>query len=148
MLDDHYGSVDIVFGRLFMSAFLRGALFAELVLDSGGRVPVDLATPDPISVRFRRVQDPQRGPIWQPGQWQGGEFVPLDRPTVRYTPVDPFPGSPYGRPLAAPSLFTTLFLLAMLHDIRRVVQQQGYPRLDISLDTEKMATLLSQITDE
>lgn len=143
-LDDHYGSVDVLFGRLFMGGFLRGALFAELVLDKNGRAPVDIATPDPVTVRFRRVNDPVRGPIWQPGQWQNGQFVAFDRPTVRYTPIDPFPGNPYGRPLAAPALFTSLFLLGMLHDIRRVVQQQGYPRLDISLDTDKLATILEQ----
>jgi hypothetical protein len=148
LLDDHYGSVDILFGRLFMTVFLRGALFAELVLDARGRTPVDLVTPDPISVRFRRAEDALRGPVWQLGQFQRGQFVPLDRPTVRYTPVDPFPGSPYGRPLAASSLFVSLFLLAMLHDIRRVVQQQGYPRLDISLDTEKLATILDQYSDD
>lgn len=147
-LDDQYGSVDVIFGHLFMDAFLRGALFSELVLDAGGRLPIDLVTPDPITVRFRRVDDPVRGPIWQPGQWQNGQFVAFDRPTVRYTPVDPYPGSPYGRPLAAPALFVSLFLLAMLHDIRRVVQQQGYPRLDISLDTEKLATILEQFNDD
>jgi hypothetical protein len=147
-LDDQYGSVDIIFGRLFMGAFLHGALFGELVLDAGGRMPIDLVTPDPISVRFRRVEDPARGPIWQPGQWQRGEFVPLDRPTVRYTPVDPYPSSPYGRPLAAPALFVSLFLLSMLHDIRRVVQQQGYPRIDLSIDTEKLATILDQYVDD
>lgn len=147
-LDDQYGSVDILFGRLFMGAFLRGALFSELVLDGSGRMPVDLVTPDPITVRFRRVDDPQRGPIWQAGQWQGGRFIAFDRPTVRYTPVDPYPGSPYGRPLAAPALFVSLFLLAMLHDIRRVVQQQGYPRIDLSIDTEKLATLLDQYSND
>lgn len=148
-LDDYYGSVDIIFGRLFMGAFLRGALFSELVLDGAGREPVDLVTPDPITVRFRRVDDPVRGPVWQAGQWQGGQFVPFDRPTVRYTPVDPYPGSPYGRPLAAPALFVSLFLLAMLHDIRRVVQQQGYPRLDISADTTKLGPMLDAAeTDE
>lgn len=147
-LDDYYGSVDIIFGRLFMTVFLRGALFAELVLDEAGRMPVDLVTPDPITVRFKRVDDPQRGPVWKPGQWQNGQFVLFDRPTVRYTPVDPFPDSPYGRPLAASSLFVSLFLLGMLHDIRRVVQQQGYPRIDLSIDTEKAATILDQYSDD
>lgn len=147
-LDDQYGSVDIIFGQLFMCAFLRGAEFAELILDEAGRMPVDLVTPDPITARFRRALDPVRGPFWQLGQWQNGQFVPLDRPTVRYVPIDPFPGSPYGRPLAAPALFVSLFLLAMLHDIRRVVQQQGYPRLDISLDTEKLATILDQYSND
>ncbi len=138
-LRDHYGALDIVFGRLFMGAFIRGAFAAELVLDRRGRMPLDLATPDPASFRFRGKEDPERGLIWQAGQWQASGWVAFDRPTVRYLPVDPFPGSPYGRPMAAPALFSTLFLLGMLHDLKRVVQQQGYPRLDLSIDTEKLA---------
>lgn len=136
-LRDQYGSVDVVIGRLFGGAFLRGAFCSEIVLDGAGRVPVDLATPDPYSVRFRKRFDSVRGEVWQPGQWQGGEFVPLDVPTFRYLPVDPAPGVPYGRPLAAPALFTALFLLGLLHDIKRVIMQQGYKRMDISIDTEQ-----------
>ena len=141
-LDDLYGSVDVVFNRLFFAAFLRGAFFAELVLDEAGREAVDLATPDPMTVRFRRVGDPVRGQVWQMGQWQGGTFTVFDRPTIRYAPVDPFPGSPYGRPLAAPALFASLFLLGLLHDLRRVVAQQGYPRLDVEIILERLKELM------
>ncbi len=137
-LEDQYGSADIVFNRLFMAAFLRGAMLGELVLDRHGRLPADLATPDPHLVRFRKQSDPVRGAVWQMGQWQGGQFVVLDRETIRYVPIDPFPGSPYGRPLASPALFTSLFLLGMLHDLKRVIQQQGYPRIDLSIDTAKL----------
>lgn len=134
-----YGSPDVVINRLFISAWLRGALFAELVLDEAGREVVDLATPDPYWVRFQRMPDPVRGTIHQLGQFQGGRFVLLDRPTISYIPVDPVPGVPYGRSLVAPALFTALFLLGMLHDLRRVVSQQGYPRPDIEIDLEKLA---------
>lgn len=137
-LSDQYGTFDIVIGRLFTGAFLRGAFCAELVLDKRGRLPLDLATPDPASIRFRRRTDPERGDVWQAGQWQEYDFVALDIPTFRYVPIDPMPSSPYGRPLAAPALFTTLFLLGMLHDLRRVIQQQGYPRLDLSIDLDKI----------
>ena len=90
-------------------------------------------TPDPWSVRFRWREDPARGPVQQLCQWQKGTLVDLDRQTIRYVPVDAMPGSPYGRPLVAPALFVSLFLLVMLHDLRRVIQQQGYPRLDIEI---------------
>lgn len=127
-----------VINSLLIACFLRGAMCAELVLDETGRVPLEIATPDPASIKFRKVSDPARGPVWQMGQWQRGEFVPLDRPTIAYVPVDPFPGSPYGRPLASPALFASLFLLGLLHDLRRVVAQQGYPRLDIAVVMEKL----------
>lgn len=133
-----HGAVDVLLARLFVAAFMRGAFMAEVVLDEAGREAVDLATPDPATIRFRRYNDPVRGPIWQPGQWQWGGFVPLDRPTILYIPIDPFPGSPYGRSPAAPGVFPALFLLGLLHDLRRVVAQQGWPRLDIAVDLEKL----------
>ena len=137
-LADLYGSVDVVIGRLFMGPFLRGAIAGEMVLDKRGRMPIDFATPDPASIRFRRRSDTERGQVWQPGQWQNGQFIPLDIPTFRYVPIDPMPSSPYGRPLAAPALFVSLFLLGVLHDLKRVIQQQGYPRLDLSIQTQQI----------
>jgi hypothetical protein len=134
-----HGTIDVFYGKLFVTAFLRGAVFMELVL-AGGE-PVDIALPDPFSARFRRVRDRTRGDYWQLGQWQGNRFVPLDGiPTVVYAPVDPFPNPdpPYGRPLASPALFTTLFLLGLLHDLRRVIAQQGYPRLDIEVKLQAL----------
>lgn len=144
-LSDLYGSADVVIGRLFMGAFMRGGLCGELVLDERGRKPLDLATPDPNSIRFRQRVDPWRGVVWEPGQWQGGKFVSLNRATFRYMPIDPMFGTPYGRPMAAPALFTTLFLLGLLHDLKRVIQQQGYPRLDLSIDTKMLLDSAPQI---
>lgn len=132
-LADQYGTFDIVVGRLFMGPPLRGAFCAELVLDRRGRLPLDIATPDPAGIRFRKRIDPDRGEVWEPGQWQNGQWVSLAIPTFRYIPVDPMPNTPYGRPLYAPALFVAIFLLGTLHDLKRVIQQQGYPRLDLSV---------------
>lgn len=141
-LSDYYGSVDILFGRMFFGAFMRGAFMAELVLDDAGRMPVDLVVPDPATARFKRATDDVRGKVWQLGQWQRGQWVPLDYPTIRYIPIDPAPGKPYGRPPVAPAVFSSLFLIGMLHDLRRVVQQQGYPRLDLSVQMETIAAAM------
>lgn len=137
-----YGSADVVFGKLFLAAFIRGALCGEIVLGPDAREPIDLVTPDPITIRFKQMKDEVRGNWWQQGQWVGGQWVPLNIPTVMYVPIDPFPGSPYGRPIAAPALFSGLFMLALLHDLRRVVAQQGYPRLDIEVDLEALTAVM------
>lgn len=135
-----YGSVDVQFNRLFMNALTRGGILSELVLDAAGREPIDLAVPDAAIIRFRQVEDPDRGTIYEPGQQRGWErWVPFDRPTISYIPIDPAPGSPYGRPMIAPAIFAGLFILSMMHDLRRVIAQQGYPRPDISIDLEKLA---------
>lgn len=138
LLSDEYGSFDIILNRLFLTAFMRGAFMAELVLDESGRLPIDLVTPDPYTARFRKIDDPVRGCIWELGQYQQTGWVSLDRETIRYMPIDPLPGSPYGRALVSPALFTSLFLLGILHDLRRVVAQQGYPRLDLEIVMERL----------
>lgn len=131
-----YGSVDVLLNTLFFSAFLRGGFFAELVLAKNGRDAVDLVTPDPRWLRFRRVKDPERGLIWEPYQYRDGQPFSLAYETVRYVPVHPLPGKPFGRPLTSSALFVTIFSLGLLHDLRRVVAQQGYPRIDLEINTE------------
>jgi hypothetical protein len=142
-LGKRHGTPDVMIGRLLFGAFMRGALTGELVLDKRGRMPLDIATPDPASIRFRKRLDDELGEVWQAGQWQDGNFKPLDIETFCNIPIDPPFGSPYGRPMAAPALFTSIFMLGMMHDLKRVIQQQGYPRLDIAIDTEKLAAAFS-----
>lgn len=140
-LDNYYGSVDVVFNRMFLAGFLRGSFFTELVLD-GGRTPVDLVTPDPFFARFRSVPHPARGRVWELGQFQRGGWVSLEYDNIGYLAIDPFPGSPYGRPLISPALFSALFLLGLLRDLRRVVAQQGYPRIDIAVQLESLLAMM------
>ena len=141
-LADRHGSADVPINRLMVGMWLRGACFVELVMDRAGRMPIDLATPDPYSVRFRLDDDPEYGQVWTLGQRQNGVFVPLDRETVRYVPVDPLPGNPYGVAPAGPGLFPAVFLLTFLHVLQRVVAQQGMPRLDIRILTERLLQVL------
>lgn len=132
-LNSLYGTVDVPINRLFLSIFMRGAICSELVLAADGRAPADLAVVDPAVVRARRIDDPVRGTIFEYGQLNGGKWVAFDRPTISYIPVDPLPASPYGRAMISPAIFTSLFLIGLLHDLRRVIAQQGYPRYDIEI---------------
>jgi phosphatidylserine decarboxylase len=136
-----YGSFGVIVNRLNLGAYMRGAYVSELVLGDD-LAPIDLVTPDPVSIRFQREQVRLRGEVWVPVQWQSAELVRLDVPTFKYVPIDPMPDSPYGRSPAMPSLFPALFLLGLLHDLRRVVQQQGYPRLDLEVVTEALQKLM------
>lgn len=140
IITDLYGGMDVVIDKLFLSTWLRGAAFAEWVIDpTNGRDLADFVVIDGSSARFKLLPHPTRGEYHQLGQLQRGQWVPLERPTIRYVPIDPLPGKPYGRPLISPALFTALFLLGLLHDLRRVIAQQGYPRLDIEIDLEMLA---------
>ena len=134
----------VVIGSLFMQPAMRGAFMAELVLDASGRVPLEIATPDPAHVRFKQIIDPDRGRVQQMVQLQLGKEVVLDRPTIAYVPVHPLPGKPYGRALFAPAVFTSVFLLSILHDIRKVVQQQGWPRIDLMVKFEELLKMMPE----
>jgi hypothetical protein len=142
VLTDRHGAPDVVWSMMFLGVLLRGAFFVELVLDKTGRAALDIATPDPASARFQLEQDDVSGlgQYWQLGQYQGMKsFVVLDSPLVRYVPIDPFPGdAPYGRPLIAPVAFVALFSLGLMHDLRRVISQQGYPRHNIKILLEEL----------
>lgn len=141
-LDRRHVSRRVPVMRTFAGAALAGAFFAELVFDEAGREPVDVATPDPWTVRFRLDDDPVTGgKVWTPGQYQGGEFVAFDRETVLYVPMDPQPGNPYGTSPLASATFAALFVLGLLRDLRRVVAQQGYPRLHLKVLLEKLQAI-------
>lgn len=138
-LGKRHGAPDVVWNMFFMTAFLRGAFFGEIVSDESGRQPVDLVAVDPHAAEFREADDPVLGNVWQLGQTENNAFKPITAETVRYVPVDPVPGEPpYGRSLVTPAIFSALFLLSLLHDLRRVVAQQGYPRLDLEVKLENL----------
>lgn len=116
----------------------------ELVLDRRGRLPVDVKIHDARLARFKKLDDPLRGPIWQLGRIVDGQWQAITADTVRYIPLDPAPDSPYGRPMVSPAMFTSLFLIGLLHDLRRVVAQQGYPRIDVEVKLDELAESLPE----
>ena len=143
-----YGDQNVVFNKIILGGYLRGGFLAELVLGAKGDA-VDLVTPDPASLEWQQTEDSIRGPVWKFGQQQSGGtingFVVLsDYPTIKYAPIDALPGKPYGRAPVHPALFPALFLIALLRDLKRVVAQQGYPRLDLEIVLEKLITAFGE----
>lgn len=147
-LELYHGGLKTQTGRIFTAILTRGSFIAELVLDRTGRRPVDLVVPDPASFRYRRREDPDRGEVWVLCQQQGTDMVDLDYPTIVNVAIDPEPETPYGKPLIGPAVFPTIFLIGLMHDLRRVVAQQGYPRTDIILILEKLKYQFEEASDE
>lgn len=139
---------NVVIGMALSSLFLRGAALMELVLDARGRVPVNIAVPDPIYARYKKVKDPVYGDGYELGQYQDQRWVPFDRPTIISVPLDPLPTGPYGRPVAGSSLNTVLFLVAVFNDLRRVIQQQGWPRMDLEVDLPALLAAMPPESDD
>jgi hypothetical protein len=139
-----YKAPEVIFVKYFMSAFLRGGLASEVVLDKRGREFVDLCPIDPDSLESHRINDPVRGMIWKIYQRQFGQLVDLNIPTVAYVPIHSFFRTNRGRPLARPAIFVCFFLIATLQDLRRVIRQQGYPRVDIAVNIDKLRNMVPQ----
>ena len=138
-LNELYGAADVLMNQTILSIFLRGSFLIEGVLAEDQRTTVDVAIVDPKAIQFKEDNDPLRGEIYRLGQFQNGNFVFLDEdPTICYVPLDPFPGKPpYGRAMASAGLFASMFLLRVLHDMLRVIQQQGYIRPDVSINAKE-----------
>jgi hypothetical protein len=137
------GSANVVYNMMLANLWVRGALFCELVFASDARTFVDIVVPDAYSARFKVVKDADAGGnTFQLIQGSGRDTVVLDRDTVRYVPVDPLPDTPYGTSPVAPGLFPALFLITMLQDARRVVAQQGWPRLDIVINVAEVVAAM------
>jgi hypothetical protein len=138
-------NAETTFNTILSGIFVRGALFFEVVLSpKDKRTFVDIVTPDPYTVRFRVADDPMTGSRgFELVQGTDRKAPVLNRPTIKYIPVDPVPDSPYGTSPLAPGLFPSLFIITMLQDARRVVAQQGWPRLDIMV---KVAEIIATMT--
>ncbi|MNC19373.1 hypothetical protein D3C75_673030 [compost metagenome] len=69
----------------------------------------------------------------QPGEEWFGQYKKIDTPTFIYEEFDPMVDDPYGRTPILPVLQVVFFHLQVLQDLKAVVHNQGYPRLDISI---------------
>jgi len=143
----HYGTIKNHFDSMWSSIFIYGGLFVEAILDRGSRNLVDIAVNDPLTARFRLVQDPVRGQVWQLRQQQRSGSVPMDTTFVRYLGFERLGNNPYGRPMIAPAVHSSLFLLGLIQDLRRVIANQGLSRIDYSLESEQILALLDRNPD-
>lgn len=136
------GTEDVFYSRLFNTLFMRGSILAELVLEDNARDFAGIVTPDPKTLHFRRIPHPTLGRVWDFFQLQNGKSVSLNVETVRYIPLNPFTDSIEGNPLIPSSFFIAVFMMAVLRDFKRVIQQQGYPRYDLEINLEKLQNLM------
>lgn len=136
------GTEDVFFNRLFNTYFMRGAILSEVVFEENGRDFAGIVTPDPSTLQFRRIAHPVLGTVWDFGQLQNGKYVSLNVETISYVPLNPFTDSIEGQPLISSSFFIAVFMMAVLRDFKRVIQQQGYPRYDVEIELEKLLNLM------
>lgn len=147
-LNAYYGSFKSHLDSIWTGIFLTGGAFLELVLDAGGRAPADLVVNDPLSARFRAEQHSVRGMHWRLGQDTLSGFKYLDEnPLIKYLGFDRLVNNPYGRPILGPSVHSSVFLLGLIQDLRRVIANVGLSRVDYSLDAEQLLQLIDRNPD-
>lgn len=130
-----------------MMVMVRGACAGEVVLNERCNDVVDIVPVDPGLIWFRREAGSNRLTPWQyvknPGRRNQGEewfgqYKKIDTPTFIYEEFDPMVDDPYGRTPILPVLQIVFFHLEVLQDLKAVVHNQGYPRMDISMLEEVM----------
>lgn len=147
-MDRYYGSFKSHLDSIWAGIFITGGAFLELILDKGGRAPLDIAANNPNVAKFRRIRQGLRGRVWELGQGTLLEFNSLaNNPLVKYIGFDRLVDNPYGRPLIGPSVHASLFLLGLISELRRMIVNQGITRLDYELQAEELLSLIDRNPD-
>ena len=146
----YWGGFDVLVAQMVASLFLFGGVLTELVLSRNGQKPAFIIVQDPSTVRFQKEYDAFTGAnVWSYGQFQNGKFYSMrEDPTILYLGLHPLPGAPLGRPMIGSALSIILHIIGFIRDLRRVIANQGYPRLDISMDLQMMRNLHAQLKAE
>jgi len=121
--------IEKLIDQLILTGITRGAVVGELVLTSDMNDVAFIAPVDPATVEFK-----VEGGRYIPYQDQGK--IELDVPTFIYEGIDEKVDDPYGRSPFTSALSVILFQLQILNDIKTVVHNQGYPRLDVKVVEE------------
>lgn len=122
-------SLDRVIIQMIHSAVVRGAVAGELVLTPAQNDVVFISPVDPSTIDFKF-----EGDRYIP--YQNQEKLKLDIPTFFYEGLDERIDDPYGRSPLMSAISTVLFQLQILNDLKAVIHNQGYPRLDIRVIEE------------
>ena len=70
-----------------------------------------------------------------------------DDPLVKYLGFDRLTDNPYGRPIVGPAVHSSVFLLGLIHDLRRAIANIGLSRIDYQLDAEELLKLIDRNPD-
>lgn len=139
MIGDEYGGgMDQLVDVLNLTAIRQGAQAVEIEVTDDLQAVKDVHPVDPSDVVFKRERGTgrlMRGVMVTKGTAGADSegFLELNPRQFRYIPVHPDVNDPYGRLPLLSALTAIFFKVELLEDLRAVVHNQGYPRLDISV---------------
>lgn len=128
---EYGGGLDKLHNVLALMLVTYGAVCAEIAPTEDLDDIIDWYPVDPLLIAFRRTET---GLLEMGQRFRDNTFVPLNPNQVFYVPLDPDVDDPYGRPPLLPALSSAIAKGQMINDLRMVAHNQGYPRLDVSID--------------
>lgn len=130
---EYGGGLDQLHNVLALMLITNGAVCAEVAPNADIDGVEDWYPVDPTLIAFRRDENDN---LIMGQRFRNNAFVPLNTNQVFYTPLDPDVDDPYGRPPLLPALSIAIGKGQMINDLRAVAHNQGYPRLDVSVNWE------------
>ena len=141
------GGWDAIMSQIINGIFILGEAVLELVLTQDASEGEYIVVQDPTGFIFKQEKHPRTGSnVWGYGQYIMGQYKSfLFDPTVIFIGFQPGFGPPRGRAIMESSLYIVLSIMGFIRDIRRVIANQGYPRLDIELNFKELSALYAQL---
>lgn len=138
---DYGGGMDVLIDVINLTLVTQGASCVELEIASDLRSVVDVHPIDPARIVFKREAGTNR--LMRGVQVARGTagadsdgFLELSPRQCFYMPLHPDVDRPYGRSPILAALTAIFFKIEILEDLRAVVHNQGYPRLDVAVVEE------------
>lgn len=144
-VNKHYGGLDNLIVQLNQAGYLQGAMSVEAVLDPTTKKVIDISPINPFSIHFLKPEGVDDIAPYQyqlkprlddPDHLVDGNYVEMNPLTFWYIPLDPAIGDPYGRSPATAAISDIFFNMQVMHDLRKVIHNQGYPRLNVTVMTD------------
>jgi hypothetical protein len=127
---EYGGGLDTLIDVFNLTLMTQGAFAAEVELSDDMREVVDYCAVDPRFIDFVRDEETHK---MVPVILAAGEPKRINPNQFRYIPLDPDVDAPHGRSPLWSALEVVFFQQEVLRDLKAVVHNQGYPRIDVSV---------------
>lgn len=127
---EYGGGVDTLIDVMNLTLMTQGAIAAEVELSQNLREVVDYCPVDPRWIDF--ATDEETGKM-VPVIAAYGAVQRINTNQFRYIPLDPDVDDPHGRSPMWTTLEIIFFQQEVLRDLKAVMHNQGYPRIDVQV---------------
>lgn len=148
--EEYGGGMDAVIDVVNLTLVTQGAMALEIEIAKDLRDVTDFHPTDPAKIQFKR--EPKTGRLMrgvQAGRNVDGVdrdgFLEFSARQFRYVPLHPDVNDPHGRSPILAGLTAIFFKIELLEDLKAVVHNQGYPRLDVSVVREVVLNAVPQM---